>query len=225
MHFETSDGARDIEVLDVIVAGWTGRDADKVRYHIDELAEIGVPGPSTVPLYYRVSSSLLTQAAEAQVLGTQTSGEVEPLILRTSEGLWLGLGSDHTDRALEAHSVAASKQVCAKPIASCLWRWDEVADHLDAIRLRSWISEGGSRVPYQDGTIGAILPLGDLVESSGLLNFAVADVSGAAILCGTVPVLSGGIRPSKSFEMEMTDPVRDRTIRHSYRTSLLDVVC
>ena len=31
----------------LIIAGWTGRDADKVQEHIEELAAIGVPKPST----------------------------------------------------------------------------------------------------------------------------------------------------------------------------------
>ena len=47
-----------------------------VRHHIDELTAIGVPPPSTVPVYYRVAAGMITQADRIQVLGNGTSGEV-----------------------------------------------------------------------------------------------------------------------------------------------------
>jgi len=34
----------------------------------------------------------------------------------------------------------------------------------------------------------------------------------------------GGIRPSTQFSMELYDPRSQRSIRHSYRSELLDVV-
>ena len=34
----------------LIVAGWTGRDEASLRHHIEELAAIGVPRPSSVPV-------------------------------------------------------------------------------------------------------------------------------------------------------------------------------
>ena len=37
----------------LVIAGWTGRDAAGIQHHIEELAALGVPRPSTVPLYYR----------------------------------------------------------------------------------------------------------------------------------------------------------------------------
>ena len=103
MKFETPTGPVDIAIRDVVVAGWTGRDAAAVTHHIEELSAIGVAPPSQVPLFYRVSNGLLTQAAEIQVLGQETSGEIEPLVIRAGGETWLGLASDHTDRALEAH--------------------------------------------------------------------------------------------------------------------------
>ena len=101
-----------------VVAGWTGRDPAKVRHHIDELAAIGVPPPSSVPVYYRVAASMVTQADRIEALGIESSGEVEPVLFDTGTELLVGLGSDHTDRALETHSVAAAMQICAKPVAA-----------------------------------------------------------------------------------------------------------
>ena len=112
----------------LIVAGWTGRDAAAVEHHIRELEAIGVAPPSAVPLFYRVSATLLGPHTAIEVVGEESSGEVEPMIVRAGGRLWLGLASDHTDRALEAHSVALSKQICAKPCASGLWPLDGLDD-------------------------------------------------------------------------------------------------
>jgi hypothetical protein len=38
--------------------------------------------------------------------------------------------------------------------------------------------------------------------------------------CGTVNAI-GGIRPSPSFEMELFDPKRERSIRHKYTLAIL----
>ncbi len=53
----------------LIVAGWTGRDEKALHHHIEELAAIGVPRPSSVPVFYRISTANLTQAAHLEVLG------------------------------------------------------------------------------------------------------------------------------------------------------------
>lgn len=216
MRFATPEGALDVGITDLIVAGWTGRDRAAVDHHIAELAEIGVAPPSQVPLFYRVSSSLLTQSPEIQVLGGESSGEIEPLLVRAGGRLWLGLASDHTDRGLEAVSVAASKQICAKPASRGLWPLAEVEDHLDQLRLRCDIEEEGTSVRYQDGTLAAIRPLRELV--------AVSDIAeGGAMLCGTLAA-QGGVRPSRRYRMELRDPVLNRSIHLSYGVRTLPVV-
>ena len=205
----------------LIVAGWTGRDTGAVQHHIEELAALGVPAPSGVPLYYRCAPALLTMAETVPVLGAQTSGEAEPLVLRDDEGtLWLGLGSDHTDRGLEAHSVAHSKQVCAKPVARGLWRLDALADRLDALVLQASIRDDDARdwTPYQHGTLAAIRPLAALIAGApGGLE------PGAAMLCGTLPAL-GGVRPARQFRASLDDPVTGRSLQLHYRVAPLPVV-
>ena len=52
---------------------------------------------------------------------------------------FVGCGSDHTDRKVEAYSVTVSKQMCDKPIASELWELEEVVGHWDQMILRSWV--------------------------------------------------------------------------------------
>ncbi len=216
MQFQTPEGPRDFDLGHVVVAGWTGRDRAAVDHHIAELAEIGVAPPSGVPLYYRVSRDLLTQASAIEVLGADSSGEVEPLVIRAGGALWLGLASDHTDRALEAVSVAASKQICAKPVSDTLWAWSEVADHLDDLVLTCDIEEDGTWVRYQDGAMANIRPLPGLIEGADLTE-------NAAMLCGTLSAI-GGVRPAGGYRMALTDPVRGRTISLAYTVTALPSV-
>lgn len=216
MQFETPNGPVTFDINHLVVAGWTGRDQDKVQHHIDELAAIGVAPPSQVPLFYRTSASLLQQSDRIDVLGAGTSGEVEPLIINANGILWLGLGSDHTDRPLEAHSVAASKQACAKPIAKVLWPLGEVKDHLDDLELHCDIRENGAWVPYQTGTVASIRPLADLVAASNLPD-------GGAMLCGTLGAI-GGVREGEAYRMRLTDPVLKREITLEYAMTTLPVI-
>ena len=221
MRFTLDGTPLELELAHLIVAGWTARDRDAIQHHIDELAAIGVSPPSATPLFYRVSAALLTSRPAIQVVGDATSGEVEPLIVQQGERRWLGLGSDHTDRALEAHSVAMSKQVCAKPCAAELWPWEDVADRLDEIRLESWIEEGGVLKSYQQGTLAEIRPLTELIKGAALP--ALAREGAVAMMCGTFGA-KGGVRPAARFRMEMTDPTMGRQISHEYVTAVLPEV-
>lgn len=206
----------------LVIAGWTGRDADAIHHHIEELAALGVPRPSAVPLYYRVSHALLTQADTVEVLGGDSSGEVEPVLLRAQGQWWLSLGSDHTDRAAEAVAVDLSKQMCPKPLARTAWRWDEVAARADALQMQSDIEEGGQWVRYQEGTLARIRPLTELV--AGLpADVPVAD--GLVLFCGTfgaLPDANGrGVRPATRMRLQLGDTAAGRQIVHVYACTVL----
>ena len=95
----------DFEPRDVVLAGYTGRNQADVRRHVDELAAHGVPGPARIPAFYRVTPELVVATQEIDVLGPDTSGEAEFLLFRSGGELWVGLGSDHSDRRVERDSV------------------------------------------------------------------------------------------------------------------------
>ncbi|MEP6494424.1 MAG: DUF2848 domain-containing protein [bacterium] len=200
-------------IRQLALAGWAGRNSAVVEAHILELAALGVPRPSRAPIFYRVSSSLLTTADVIEVVGPDTSGEVEFVLAMLDDGLWVGLGSDQTDRSIERTSVAHSKQLCAKVVAPMLWRYDDLADHWDRLRLRSWTHRRGTRERYQDDTVAAILPPERLIamyDGSGALD------AGTALFSGTVAALAA-VGAAEEFEMELEDPVLERTIHHRYR--------
>lgn len=216
LTFSTDAGPLTVTPTALATAGFTGRDEAAVRHHIDELAELGVAPPSQVPLFYQLSPSLLCQTEELTVIGTESSGEVEPFLLRVDGELWLGLGSDHTDRAFETTSIAHSKQLCGKPVAAVLWRFADVKDRLDTLELSSTIEEHGQQVTYQEGTLAGIRPLGELLERHPLGE-------GETMLCGTLGAV-GGVRPSAKFSMELRDPQSGRSISADYAVSTLPVV-
>lgn len=207
----------DIDITTCIVAGWAGRDPAAIQHHIEELALLGVPRPSAVPLYYRIASSQLTQESEVEVVGNESSGEAEVFIFSYQGNNLVSLASDHTDRKLEAHSVALSKQICAKPIARDAWLYSDVADHWDQLILRSWIQEAGQEVLYQEGTLASLRQPLELVKD----HFGQAIVpTHSGMTCGTVAAI-GGIRPAPVFTMELADPKLQRTLRHSYALRIL----
>jgi hypothetical protein len=212
-----SVATRPVVVDELVIAGWTGRDRAAVEKHIAELEALGVQRPSTAPVFYRVSASRLTMAGSVEMLGDQSSGEVEFVLLQTAGRLWVGVGSDHTDRDVEAYDVAVSKQICDKPVAGTFWALEDVEDHWDRLVLRSWILEEGTRVPYQEGAVTAMLPPRDLLQrfaADGALR------EGTVMFCGTLAA-RGGVRPSAEFTFEIADPVRDKRIDHAYRIDIL----
>lgn len=214
--------AFDFVPRNLVVAGWTGRDRAALEHHVRELEALGVKRPSSMPVYYRIAVGRITQDANIQVLGPDTSGEVEPVLFSMRDGLWLGVGSDHTDRKMETFSVALSKQVCPKLVGNTLWDCREIAAHWDQLILRSWIIEEGAtkRVLYQEGSMAMITAPESLI--SGYAGANALEV-GTVMYCGTLPAI-GGIRPAKRFIMEIEDPVLERKLGYAYDIEVLPVV-
>lgn len=202
----------------LIVAGWTGRDEAALNHHIEELAAIGVPRPSSVPVFYRNAATNVVQTSVLEVLGPDTSGEVEPVIVALNDGLWIGLGSDHTDRKAETMGIALSKQLCGKVMAPTLWEYEDVVPHWDKIVIRSYVTTDGARVLYQEGPLALMRDPYDLMTRYGR-----AFVAGTIVLCGTIGA-KGGIRPAARFDMELEDPVLNRRMTHGYDIVALPVI-
>ena len=205
-----------ISINQAIIAGWTGRDKAAVEKHIIELEELGVMRPVSTPLFYRVSASRLTQQPLIETSGTESSGEIEFVIIKHEGNLYVGVGSDHTDRKVETYNVTVSKQMCEKPIACDLWRFEDVAEHWDRLELHSWINGDEA---YQTGLVSAMLPPLELIDLYGSNRF----VDGTAMFCGTIAAI-GGIRPAPDFRFMLQDPVWNRKIGHGYRMKELEIV-
>jgi Protein of unknown function (DUF2848) len=223
MERRTHEGgdSLDARIDTVVIAGWAARDEAAVRHHIEELAALGVPPPSSVPVFYRVSASTLSQDKVITVLGPDSSGEVEPVIVALADGLWVGVGSDHTDRKAEVHGIALSKQMCGKVVGRSFWPFAEVAGHWDQLELTAHVVMQGERLLYQKGTLAHLRDPQDLIAH--WLGHERTLAPGTVMFGGTLAAI-GGVRPAARFEMALHDPVLGRTIRHDYDVVALPVI-
>jgi Protein of unknown function (DUF2848) len=220
LHDGPKAGPTEIAIKEAVIAGWTGRDAAAVEKHIKELEELGVKRPATTPIFYRVSAARLTCAGEIEAVGEASGGEAEFVLLQHSGRLWVGLGSDHTDREVEKYGVTVSKQMCDKPIAAQFWAYDEVVPHWDRLILRSHVVEGGERKLYQEGAVSAMRHPQDLLE-----RYAKdAKLAEGAMMFGGTLAARGGVRPTQEFIFELEDPVLGRKIAHAYRVRTLPIL-
>jgi hypothetical protein len=140
------------------------------------------------------------------------------VIVALADGLWIGLGSDHTDRKAEAMGIALSKQLCGKVMGAALWKFEDVSPHWDRVIIRSYATIDGQRVIYQDGPLALMRDPVDLMTRYGR-----PFVASTIVFCGTIGA-KGGIRPAARFEMELEDPVLKRRMSHGYEVVTLPVV-
>jgi len=216
--------AGEVGIDDAIVAGWTGRDAAAVEKHIKELEALGVRRPVATPVFYRVSAVRLTTAAEIEAVGGHSGGEVEFVLLQRGSRLWVGAGSDHTDRQVETYGVTVSKQMCDKPVAPVFWAFDDVAAHWDRLMLRAHVIENGERRLYQEGSVAAMLAPLDLIGRCPRETGKDGQLpENTLMFCGTLAA-RGGVRPTERFEFEIEDPVLGRSIAHAYSVRILPVL-
>jgi hypothetical protein len=202
LRLRAPDGAAvDVAPTHLVVAGYTGRDTAAVRHHIEELAAIGVPEPETIPAFYELDIDQLTTTTEIEVDGEQTSGEVEPVLIRTNGRYYLTVGSDHTDRDLERFGIQTSKAACAKPIAETVidLGTDPTAVAWDDILVSSWVDGE----PYQQGTLASMLPI-----SVVLTEWERIGAKGVALVLfgGTVPLADRVFRYGRTWRMRLEVP-------------------
>jgi len=156
------------------------------------------------------------------VLSGETSGEAEFALFPQSgtDEVYVGVGSDHTDREMETQDITLSKTLCPNVVSTDVWLLADVIDHWDRIELRSWTGTGGERILYQEATLDAILPpagLFDLVERA-----STEPVDDTAVFSGSVGTETDDLIHGDFFAVELHDPVLDRTIAREYDVDVLD---
>lgn len=186
----------------VVICGYTARDRAAAERHIEELAAVGVPRPSSVPELNVFDGALATQEATIGPVAEESSGEVEPVVIFADDGDWyLTVGSDHTDRLLERVDMRGSKGACPKPIGRSGWTSSWASAHWDELELRSFV--GADDVPYQRAPLTTLLPFEDL---QAIISDRVGHLEGSAAFLGTVPLLTGGITCSDRYRLEIALP-------------------
>jgi hypothetical protein len=186
-----------------------------VEDHIRELVNEGIQAPESVPAFYLLAPDLLTHATHIEVLTSETSGEVEPVLLCLSEGWYVAVGSDHTARDLERVDIEESKKACSKPVSMEVWPYEEVRRQWDQITARNWASVDGEEVLYQEAPLKELMTVPEIVKTLEQKTREKAD--GTAIFLGTVPLLTDGFVFSDHYRIELYDPTRARRLSYAYR--------
>ena len=215
LTFELPDGStRTVEVRDLLNAGYAGREQDEVQAHIAELAELGIPGPAATPALYPVSPYLAQQESEVSVQHAKTSGEAEWALVITDQEVLLTVACDHTDRELEVHGVAWSKNAGPDVLGRQAWRLDDVRGHLDRITLKAWVGDDGEPdTLIQDSTLGALLSPDYWLQ---VLSERGLNRPGTVLISGTVAMLPGVNQFARTWKVEMADPVTGGRIEAAY---------
>ena len=210
------------EARRMINAGYTGRDQESIRRHVEELEKEGIPAPDSTPAAYEVISKLLYFDDQIEVVGDKTSGEAEYVLLCAGKDVYVGVGSDHTDRELESVSIIKSKQVCPNLMSNRVWNLKDVRKDWDDILLRSWVrSHQGEKVLYQHAPLSAILAPEELMA---FVKNRLDDgnLDGVVIFSGTVGILPEKINFGNYFEAELSNPRTGRKLSCAYTVRILN---
>ncbi len=206
-------GPAALDLKRVVAAGYTGRDRHLVDQHIRELEAIGVAPPKHVPMLFPLMPTLVTTADEIAPLGLDSTPEVEFVLFRTMGFDYVTVGSDHTDRKIEAQSVALAKNVCPKPVARSAWPLNAVRPHWDKLVLKA-ACEGET---LQEGPLSMIMTPEDL--QAFVAQHDGDEAEGRMIFSGTVPTLRQPPREGGMVEFSLTDPVLNRRLVQRYTVS------
>ncbi len=208
----------DFDVRRMFNAGWAGNDPEAVQHHIDELAELGVPAPKHVPTLFALGNFLLTTSESIQVHGEETSGEVEYVLLWHKGELLVTVGSDHSDRKLEVHSIPKAKNMCLNVMAKDVWPYEEVEEHFADLELSCFVTRQGQTSPYQQGRCRTLLQPSYWIDD--VLGRAGGLTDGLVFFSGTIGTVQGLV-VGERYELSMQDPVLHRTLSHQYKCEVL----
>jgi hypothetical protein len=167
-----------------------------------------------------VCSALATDSA-VEVYGNKTSGEVEYVLLVVTEGeIYVGLGSDHTDRHLEESDIPRAKQICPNLMSLTVWPLNEVEGHWDDLLLSATAVKNGDEIPYQQGRLGLLL------NPSELLAFVKTKIPGPiknmVIFSGTMGMLTSDFVFAEKFCAQLKDETLNRRLEIAYDIKPLD---
>ena len=208
-------------VARILDAGFTGKNREGAMKHVEELKAHGVAAPDRIPAYFAVTREMVTTDDEIEVLGDDTSGEVEVVFLFKGDQVYIAVGSDHTDRELEKDSIPKSKVICPKVVSRDVWRLADVKPHWERLKLQSWIEVDGQRTLYQEGSLADFLTVDDFLDG---VRSVVTDGSldGMVLYMGTMPSLGGELLFSPTFEGRLSDEVLGRELSLRYSINPMD---
>ena len=75
------------------------------------------------------------------------------LLIENDDRVYVGVGSDHTDRKLEEWDIPRAKQICPNIIGPKVWALEDVAGHWDELTLRCRQVVDSAEILYQEGKL------------------------------------------------------------------------
>jgi len=193
--------------------GSATRDPNVAVAHQEEVAKSGIHIAFNVPAprIYPIALHALTTDDELFVQTDKTSGEVE-IVLHMADQLYVGVGSDHTDRAMETVSIPGSKQACANHLAPVFWAYEDIRKTWDNCVMHSWVD---GRL-YQDVGVDAFLKPEDIIAT---LRARVSNVPERdfTVFCGTIVSVDKALGYGTHWKYEMVDPQTGHKIGSDYR--------
>lgn len=205
----------------MVNAGYVGKNQEEVRRHIEELAAKGIPGPKSTPVLFPVVCQALTTDSVIEVYGRETSGEAEYVLCVVSEEeVYVGVGSDHTDRHLEEIDIPRSKQICPNLMSRTVWPLEEVKEQWDDLLLRASVVKNAETIRYQEGRLGLLLNPAELMAF--VKSKIGRSLENLIIFSGTMGMLTDEFVFGESFSAGLIDEKNNRSLKISYEVKPLD---
>jgi hypothetical protein len=201
--------------------GSATRNADDAVAHQEEVAKagIGIAFDIPAPRVYPISPHNVVTDGEVCVHNAETSGEVEIVLLNDDGELLVGVGSDHTDRALERTSIVWSKQAYPNVVARRFWPFRDVRDHWDELVVESWVD--GRQ--YQRVGVATFLHPDDMMAA--LQRRVPALPARFMLFSGTYVSVDKALGFGGRWRIAMSDPTRGRCLDHTYvLTNILEEI-
>ncbi len=220
-----------VDVGAVRGAGLCVRDRAAAGREQERRRAAGEPWHSSDLFTYRIGRHLATTDASIEVQGPLTGGEAEVVVIFVGEEVLIGVGSDQCDRELDALFLEKPKQLCPHPLGRRAWRYADVEDHWDELRVEAEVEIDGKAVAIQSFALAELVTFDTLLATDALRERP----DGTVFYCGTGGAPPGavaeiarlGLPPEtisgvgEVFRMRLYDPVRDRELRHEYRVEVL----
>jgi len=194
---------------------------ERAQAHLNEMEEEGIVVTQDPPIVFQIPSRAVTTADRLEVNDPKTSGEVEYVLFPTEDEVYVGVASDHTDRAMETveEDIPKSKTVCPNVVSETVWPLSEVRAHWGQFQLKSWTGSDDESVLYQDTQVDVFYTPEKLIET--VEQHSTVPTEGMAIFSGTIEAI-GDLEYGDFFVAKMHDPVLDRSLSLDYEVEIVD---
>jgi len=223
LTLESKEGQRPLSFSysKVVNAGFTGKNQKEVQHHLKELAAKGISVPSSTPTLYPVVPQAMSTEKDMEVFGKETSGELEYVLLVVNKDeIYVGLGSDHTDRNLEEFHIPRSKQICPNILGETVWPLSEIEAHWDDLQMSCTVTKNGENILYQQGALGLLLNPAELVT---FVEKQIREpLENIIIYSGTLKMETDDFVFAQQFAGELRDGTLDRSLSFSYDVKPMD---